>query len=70
MNLSDYKPDSPCIQVCRIDESTGLCEGCLRTLAEISCWWSLNAKDRAEVRELIEFRKQLLGRNSPGQAQK
>jgi len=29
---------SPCINVCRMDDDTGLCEGCARTLDEISAW--------------------------------
>ena len=29
---------SPCIDVCKIDEASGLCLGCWRTLAEIAAW--------------------------------
>jgi len=29
---------SPCIDVCRMDAKSGLCEGCLRTLDEIAGW--------------------------------
>lgn len=29
---------SPCIDLCRMDASSGLCEGCLRTLDEIAGW--------------------------------
>ncbi|MDB5928455.1 MAG: hypothetical protein JWR60_162 [Polaromonas sp.] len=29
---------SPCISVCRISADTGLCEGCYRSLREISAW--------------------------------
>jgi predicted Fe-S protein YdhL (DUF1289 family) len=29
---------SPCISVCRMSADTGLCEGCFRTLGEISAW--------------------------------
>ena len=29
---------SPCIDVCRMDANSGLCEGCLRTLDEIANW--------------------------------
>jgi len=29
---------SPCISVCRINADTGWCEGCFRTLGEISAW--------------------------------
>ncbi len=30
--------ESPCINVCRMDPQSGLCEGCLRTLEEIAGW--------------------------------
>lgn len=29
---------SPCISVCRMDATTGWCEGCFRTLDEIAGW--------------------------------
>lgn len=29
---------SPCINVCRMDDSTALCQGCFRTLEEIRQW--------------------------------
>jgi prolyl-tRNA editing enzyme YbaK/EbsC (Cys-tRNA(Pro) deacylase)/predicted Fe-S protein YdhL (DUF1289 family) len=29
---------SPCISVCRINADSGMCEGCFRTLGEISAW--------------------------------
>ena len=31
---------SPCIDVCRMDPASGLCEGCLRTIDEIAGWGS------------------------------
>jgi predicted Fe-S protein YdhL (DUF1289 family) len=40
---------SPCISVCRIDESNGLCVGCLRTLDEIAAWSVLSDAERREV---------------------
>ena len=40
---------SPCINVCRIDEATGLCVGCLRTLDEIAAWSGLSDRDRQDV---------------------
>jgi uncharacterized protein len=33
---------SPCISVCRMDEASGWCEGCLRTLDEIAAWAALD----------------------------
>lgn len=29
---------SPCISVCRMNAGAGLCEGCLRTIDEITQW--------------------------------
>ena len=29
---------SPCIGICRIDESSGLCVGCARTSEEVATW--------------------------------
>ena len=29
---------SPCINVCKLDPNSNLCEGCLRTSEEISNW--------------------------------
>ncbi len=39
---------SPCINVCRIDEATGGCEGCGRTLDEIAAW-SVYSDDQKRV---------------------
>ena len=38
----DFVP-SPCISICRIRADTGLCEGCFRTLPEISAWGGSDA---------------------------
>ena len=48
---------SPCIDVCRMDASSGLCEGCQRTLAEIATWASMDDPDKREVwRQLAQRR--------------
>jgi len=39
---ADEPAASPCISVCRLDASSGLCVGCLRTLDEIAAWGSLD----------------------------
>lgn len=39
-------PPSPCNRVCRIDERTGWCLGCRRTLAEIADWPMLNPREQ------------------------
>lgn len=33
---------SPCISVCRMDNASGWCVGCLRTLDEIAAWSRLD----------------------------
>ncbi len=40
---------SPCISICRMDEATGWCEGCLRTIDEIAVWSLLDDDERRQV---------------------
>ena len=40
---------SPCINVCRIHAGSGLCEGCLRTLDEITVWSRLGDEAKRAV---------------------
>jgi len=40
---------SPCISVCRISADTGLCQGCFRTLEEISAWARSGPEAQREV---------------------
>lgn len=58
---------SPCISVCRMDEPTGWCAGCLRTLDEIAWWSQLDDDDKRAVLALlparrVEFRRVLAAR--------
>jgi len=44
---------SPCINICRMDASSGWCEGCLRTLDEIAAWGGMPDPDKLALwREL------------------
>ena len=49
-------PPSPCINICRMDERSGLCEGCLRTIDEIASWSSLDDAEKRAVWDSIETR--------------
>jgi predicted Fe-S protein YdhL (DUF1289 family) len=40
---------SPCISLCRMRESDGLCEGCWRTLDEIANWAQMGDAQKREV---------------------
>jgi prolyl-tRNA editing enzyme YbaK/EbsC (Cys-tRNA(Pro) deacylase)/predicted Fe-S protein YdhL (DUF1289 family) len=46
-------PPSPCISVCRMDETSGLCVGCLRSLDEIAAWSSLAPPARRGIWQTI-----------------
>ena len=37
--LIEIDIESPCIGVCAMDEATGFCQGCYRTMDEIQQWW-------------------------------
>lgn len=49
--------ESPCIGVCVIDEASGLCEGCLRTLEEIAQWGSSTAGQRRAILARVAARQ-------------
>ena len=41
--------ESPCIGVCAMDEATGFCQGCYRTIDEIQGWWDLDNTQKKMV---------------------
>ena len=50
-------PASPCRNLCAIDDVSGECAGCQRTLAEIAAWSGMSASEKARVLARID-RKQ------------
>uniref|UniRef100_UPI003BAA7043 DUF1289 domain-containing protein n=1 Tax=Stappia sp. TaxID=1870903 RepID=UPI003BAA7043 len=48
--------ETPCIKVCRIDQSRGICTGCLRTLEEIAGWGSYTPAQRREIMNTLPSR--------------
>ena len=48
---------SPCVDVCRMDEATGFCAGCLRTLDEIACWSGYTREEKLAVRARLQERR-------------
>ena len=48
MTAADEVP-SPCISVCVMDATNGVCIGCLRTLDEIAAWSVLDDNARRAV---------------------
>ena len=57
---------SPCINVCRMDEASGLCAGCLRTLDEIACWSLLDDDDRRLICAQLAARRGQLAAKAAG----
>ncbi|WP_233861928.1 DUF1289 domain-containing protein [Paraburkholderia adhaesiva] len=49
-------PVSPCINICRMNEASGLCEGCLRTIDEIAAWSTLDDDAKRAVWNAIDAR--------------
>lgn len=67
-NAFSYVP-SPCVGVCRMNEASGWCEGCLRTRDEIAAWGKLADRDKFGLwQSLMQRRRELsdpaLGRSS------
>ena len=48
---------SPCISVCDVDERSGYCKGCFRTLEEIECWTIYTNEEKREVRAQLAPRR-------------
>ena len=47
--MSDLDIQSPCIGVCSMNDLSGLCQGCYRTMDEIQQWWDLDLNQKKEV---------------------
>ena len=41
--------ETPCINVCELDEALGVCLGCGRTLAEIASWGAMTPTERGRI---------------------
>ncbi|MGZ8269564.1 MAG: DUF1289 domain-containing protein [Methylophilus sp.] len=55
--MSDQEIQSPCIGVCSMDDLSGLCLGCYRTLEEIQGWWDLDNTGKKAVIEQASERE-------------
>ncbi|MDO9206364.1 DUF1289 domain-containing protein [Methylotenera sp.] len=48
---------SPCVGVCAVDESSGLCQGCYRTIDEIKAWWDMGQTEQKNLLVALEERQ-------------
>jgi uncharacterized protein len=51
---------SPCINICRMDPASGLCEGCLRTLDEIAQWSTASESRKQAIWQQLKQRAEKL----------
>lgn len=51
---------SPCVSICRMDERSGWCTGCLRTIDEIATWARLDDVAKRAVWKLLPARREAL----------
>jgi predicted Fe-S protein YdhL (DUF1289 family) len=49
---------SPCVNICRMSEETGVCIGCFRTLDEIAGWAGAGEHQRIAILAAVEKRRQ------------
>ena len=49
---------SPCVSICKLNKSTGFCEGCFRTENEIALWPSMN---NVEILSLLPILRERQG---------
>ncbi|MFA6311762.1 MAG: DUF1289 domain-containing protein [Sterolibacterium sp.] len=53
---------SPCIDVCKMDDGSGLCQGCYRNLAEITAWSSAGNTEKRAILAAVAQRRARLDR--------
>ena len=41
--------ESPCINVCKLDEASGLCAGCHRSIDEIRAWRTASVDEKQDI---------------------
>ncbi|MBR0566964.1 DUF1289 domain-containing protein [Azoarcus sp. L1K30] len=54
-------PASPCINICRMSPDTGWCDGCQRSIDEITRWSRASDAERWQILAAVAERRELLG---------
>ncbi|MFQ6018265.1 MAG: DUF1289 domain-containing protein [Kiloniellaceae bacterium] len=57
----DTSVASPCIRICQLDDTTGLCIGCHRAIDEIRDWPIMTAEEKHRVLRRLAARKAVGG---------
>jgi predicted Fe-S protein YdhL (DUF1289 family) len=56
---------SPCVGICKLDPTTRLCAGCMRTASEIAVWPGADRALRFEIVQRLRARRRAVGITSP-----
>ncbi len=56
VHQADAPVPSPCLAVCTMDASAGVCKGCFRTLSEIAEWSQADAARKRQIWRDIQVR--------------
>lgn len=48
---------SPCIGVCSMDDASGYCYGCYRTIEEIKGWWGMSQSEQKTLLSVLDARQ-------------
>jgi hypothetical protein len=48
--------ETPCVNICLLDQETGTCIGCGRTIAEIAQWAAMSAAERRAIMAALPTR--------------
>lgn len=57
MSNTKIEVKSPCISVCAMDDISGLCQGCYRTVEEIAAWWDMSTDEQKNLLKVLEARE-------------
>lgn len=49
--------ETPCVKLCKIDQASQLCSGCLRSIDEIMAWKRMTPEERQAVMALLHGRQ-------------
>ncbi len=60
---SNAPAPSPCVSVCQMNEDTGWCEGCLRTIDEIMDWGALGEPAKRAIWRHLAQRAEVVAKD-------
>jgi len=48
--------ETPCVNICLLDDALGLCVGCGRTIEEIAHWATMSDRERRAIMAVLPVR--------------